>query len=320
MFGGLALRVLDPDGSALDPLDAIGGVAELEHVARHALDGEILVDGADDGVLGLEQHLVVGGVGDRPAGGQRRRPRAPAAAQDAVDGVAMDQRAAPALTRRKTLRQHPDDRVELLPRQIAERPGAPQAVEQFRLRPVLRGDLGDDLLRQHVERLLGDRQPVEFAAADSVEQRRAFDEIVARQRKQPPLRRPVDRVAGAAGALQERRDRPRRTELADELDLADVDAELERGGRHHGPELAALELLLGREPALLGHAAVMRGDRVLAETLRQFAGDPLGHAARVDEDERRAMALDQLREAAVDLGPHFVGHHRLERRIREPRP
>ena len=77
----LALRVLDPDGPALDPLDAIGGVAELEDVACHALDGEILVDRADDMVLGLQHHLVVGGVGDRAAGGQRGRARAAPAAQ-----------------------------------------------------------------------------------------------------------------------------------------------------------------------------------------------------------------------------------------------
>ena len=122
-------------------------------------------------------------------------------------------------------------------------------------------------------------------------------------------------MAGTTGPLQKRSDRAGRTELADEFDLADVDPELERGGRHHGPEFAPLQPLLGRKTALLGHAAVMRGDRVLAQTLREFARDPLGHAARVDEDERRAVALDQLCEAAVDLGPDLVRHHRFERGI-----
>ena len=197
------------------------------------------------------------------------------AAQDAVDRVAMDQRAAPADPGGEPFRQHADDGVELLARQIAVGPGAPQAVEQLRLLPVLRRDLGDDLLGQHVERLFGNGQPVELAAPDAVEQRRAFDQIVARKGKQPPLGRAVDRVARAADPLQERRDRSRRTELADEVDLADVDAEFERGGRHHRPQFAALEPLLGRKPALLGHAAVMRGDRVLAEALRQLARDPL---------------------------------------------
>ena len=44
MVRRLALRVLDPDRPALDPPDAVGGVAELEDVAGHALDGEVLVD------------------------------------------------------------------------------------------------------------------------------------------------------------------------------------------------------------------------------------------------------------------------------------
>ena len=85
-------------------------------------------------------------------------------------------------------------------------------------------------------------------------------------------------------------------------------------------QFAALEPLLGRKPAFLRQAAVMRGDRILAETVREFAGDPLGHAAGVDEDERRAMALDQFGEAAVDLGPDLVRHHRFERRVGDFEP
>ena len=100
------MGVLDPHRPALDPLDAVGGVAELEHVALHALDGEILVDGADDLVFRLQHHLIIGGVGDRAAGGQRRRARAAPGAQHVMDGVAMDQRAAPAEAGRETLGQH----------------------------------------------------------------------------------------------------------------------------------------------------------------------------------------------------------------------
>ena len=91
-------------------------------------------------------------------------------------------------------------------------------------------------------------EPVEFAATHAVEQRRAFDQFVARQRKQPPLRRAADRVAGAADALQEAGDRARRAELAHQIDVADVDAEFERGGRHQRLQLAVLQPLLGVEP------------------------------------------------------------------------
>ena len=44
MVGGWPCGILDAHHAALDAQDAIGVVAELEDVARHALDGEVLVD------------------------------------------------------------------------------------------------------------------------------------------------------------------------------------------------------------------------------------------------------------------------------------
>ena len=157
----------------------------------------------------------------------------------------MDGRAAPAAPGREALGQHADDGVEIGPLERAKRPGAPQPLVERRLRPVLRRDFGDDLLGEHVERPARNGQAVELAAADAVDQRGAFDEIVARQRKEPPLRRAADGMAGAADALQKGRDRARRTELADEIDLADVDAELERSGGDQRLQFAALQPLLG---------------------------------------------------------------------------
>src|SRR5215510_15612819 len=96
----------------------------------------------------------------------------------------------------------------------------------------------------------------------------------------------------------------------------DVDAELERGGRHQRLELAVLEPLLGVEALLLGEAAVMRRDLILADALGELARHALGHPSGVDEDERGAMRLDQPRETVVDLLPDFSRHHGLERRVR----
>ena len=186
----------------------------------------------------------------------------------------MDQRAAPAAPRAEAVGQHVDDRREILPRQVAIRPGAPHQREQLVLAPLARGDLGDDLLRQHVERLLRDRETIELAAADAVEQRRALDQLVARQRKQPALRRAADRMARAADALQEAGDRARRAELADEVDVADVDAELERCRGHQRLQLAVLQPLLGVEPLLLGEAAVMRGDVRPRRAARRAGASP----------------------------------------------
>src|SRR5690606_3754254 len=95
------------------------------------------------------------------------------------------------------------------------------------------------------------------------DQRRAFDELVARQRKEPPLRQPTEAVPRAADALQERRDRARGAELADEVDVTDVDAELERGRRDDGAKCSGFQPLLGAQPMLFREAAVMRRDRVV---------------------------------------------------------
>ncbi len=313
----LAARVLDPHRSAFDAQDAIGRVAELEDVALQAFDGEVLVDAADDVVVRLQQHLIVGGVGDRAAGGERGGAGAAPGAQNAMDRVAMNESGAPPVAGREPLREHAHDRVEVGARQGAERPRAPQPLIKRRLVPILRRDLGDDLLGYDVERLVRDREPIEFAAPHAVEQGRAFHEVVSGEREQPPLGGRADRMAGSADALQEARDRARRADLADHVDVADVDPELERSGRDHRLQFAAFQSPLGGEAMFLGHAAVMGGDGALAEALRQFAGDALGHAARIDEDEGGAMRFDELRQPFVDLRPGFAGHHRVERRARE---
>ena len=78
-----------------------------------------------------------------------------------------------------------------------------------------------------------------------------------------------------------------------------------------------LSRCFGVEPALFRQAAVMRRDLVGAEPLRQRAGGALGHAAGVDEDQRRAVRLDQLGDAVVDLLPDLARHDRFERRGRQ---
>ena len=77
-------------------------------------------------------------------------------------------------------------------------------------------------------------------------------------------------MAGAADALQERGDRARRAELADQIDIADVDAQFQRCGRDQHAQFAAFEALLGVEALFLGEAAVMRRDRFLAEAFAQM--------------------------------------------------
>src|SRR2546427_1401624 len=76
----LALGVDDAHLARLDFLDQIGPVAQLEDVARHTLDGEILVERSDEGLRRLEDHPVVADVRNRPARRERGEPGAAARA------------------------------------------------------------------------------------------------------------------------------------------------------------------------------------------------------------------------------------------------
>ena len=137
----------------------------------------------------------------------------------------MQVRAAHAAPAREAFGEHLHHFVEALARQPRIRRRARKTRIQRVLLPLRACHFGDDLLREHVERRFGNAQRVELAALHAIEQRRAFDELVARQREQPALRHAADMVPGAADALQERCDPARRADLADEIDVADIDAE-----------------------------------------------------------------------------------------------
>ena len=103
-------------------------------------------------------------------------------------------------------------------------------------------------------------------------------------------------MARAAGALQERRDRARRAELADELDVADVDAELERRRGDERLQLAALQPLLGVQPQLLRHAAVMRHHGSMAKERR------LAAEQRLKSGGLKALVATASLELGIDIG------------------
>ena len=67
-----ALRVGDAHDAGPDLQHPPRRVAELEDVAGHALDREVLVQRADERVVRLEHDAVVGDLGDRAAGGDAR--------------------------------------------------------------------------------------------------------------------------------------------------------------------------------------------------------------------------------------------------------
>src|SRR6185312_6497346 len=144
----------------------------------------------------------------------------------AVDGVVVDQGAPPAAPCGEALGEHAHEIIELGALQVAVGIRALQESEELIDIPLARRDFRDNLLREHIERLGRNVQAVELAAADTIEQRRALDEVIAGQREEAALRRSTQAVTGASDALQQCSNGPRRSELTDEVHIADIDPEL----------------------------------------------------------------------------------------------
>ena len=118
-------------------------------------------------------------------------------------------------------------------------------------------------------------------------------------------------MPGPAYALQARGDLLRALDLADQVEVPDVDAKLERRGGDYRPELAALELILHLQAELPRHAPVVSADLHLRPPRLgehvQLRRHPLGPVLRVTEDECGPVLLDEVEELLVDLLQHLLG-------------
>ena len=293
--------VLDADAAGLDAADAPGGVAEQEDVAGAAVDGEVFIDGADDGFVGLGDDGVVGAVGDGAAAGDGGEAGAAAGAEAVVDAVAVQVGGAASAAGGDAVGEHLDGRVEGGAGQVGVGQGAADEVVERVFAAGAGGDLGDDLLGEDVERGVDEADLVELAGAHGPHEGGAFDGLVAGHREEAAFGRAADPVAGAADALHEGRDAAGGAELDHQLDVADVDAEFERGGCDDAFEVAGFEALFGVEALGFGEAAVVGGDGFGAEAFAEGVADALGHAAGVGEDERGAVGGDENGHAIMDL-------------------
>jgi hypothetical protein len=296
----------DAHAAGLDAEDLPRLVAEQEDVAAHALDGEILVHLADERAGRLLDDVVVGDVRDRAAARDGGEPGAAARAQAIVHAVPVEQRRAPPASRRHAVGQHVEDRLERGAVEVAIGMGTASERQELLDAHLAGRDRRDALLREDVARAGRHGERVELARLDRAHGRRALHEVVAREREEDALRDRAARVAGAADALDRRRERARGADVAHEVDRADVDAELERRRRHDDGDLARLELLLGFEADAARHAAVVRGDAALPQPFLERVRDALDEPARVHEHDRRAMRLRERHDAVVDRRPQLV--------------
>ena len=163
----------------------------------------------------------------------------------------------------------------------------------------------DDVLGQHVEAGRPRRIAVELARLDGFEGGERFQHLEAVGRRDHGAAGLVQPVVGAADALHQAAHALGRAHLDHEVDVAPVDAEIERGGRHHGAQLAGGHRRLDLAALLDGERAVMQADRqVLLVDAPQPVEHQLGLGARVHEHDRGLVLADDV----VDLGHRVMAH------------
>ena len=303
--GRLAVGVFDEDasGARLDAVDAPAGVAQEHDVSGVGFDGEVLVEGADDGFGGQGDDVVESGFGDGSAGGDGRQARAAAGAEAMVDLVAVEVGAEASALGADAVAEHGEDFVEGFAGEIAVVAGASDEGEEIVFAPFVGGAGGDDLLGEDVERRVGEDELVEVSLMDGAEDGGALDEFVAGGGEEAALGDGSAPMASASDALEGRGDGAGRADLADEIDVADVDAEFERGGGDEDAALALFEAALGFETEMARERAVVGGDVVFSHALGEAVGDALDQAAGVDEDESGAVLRGRAARGAGRFRP-----------------
>ena len=141
---------------------------------------------------------------------------------------------------------------------------------------------------------------------------------IARRREDAPfrLRGVLNLMSGPPDPLKSNRYRARRSNLTDEIDGSNIDAQLERGCGDHGLQLAGFQPFLGRQPQLARQTSVVREHGVFAETLAEMVCDSFRKAPRVHEHQRRSVLLNQRVQPVVNLLPHLVRGDRSELIVR----
>ena len=202
----LTVSVLDDHLAGFHLAYPKGCVAQLEDIAGQAFKGEILAQGPDAMTFRCEDHFVVELIRNHPGIGDRRQTRILARPQAAVDRIQMHIGAAPAALGVVALGQHLDHLIEAFTGKLGVGLGlAAHRVERIQ-RPLARTHLADNLLCQHIQRRLRGDDGIQLAALGGIQQCSALQQIVLRQREQPPLGGGADGMTGTADPLQESRD------------------------------------------------------------------------------------------------------------------
>ena len=306
------MRIFDADASVFHALNAPGRGPKEEDIAGMALNREVFVERANQRAFRLGNDLKLRRLGNRAAVGDGDEPRAAASFDHAVDLVAMEHRTAASAHGGDAFGQNLDHRIEAFSSQIAIRIRGAHHREEFFLVPFAGCSRGDQLLSQDVERRIRDLDFVENPGADGADHRGAFDQFVTRRAEEPALGQRSHPVTGAADALQGGGDGARRSDLADQVHRADIDAQFQRRSGDDRAQFAALETLLGFQAQRTRQASMMRQDGGFAQAFGKMMRYFFRKPARVDEHQRGAMFQRQVRQAVVDVLPHLIAGDRVQ--------
>ncbi len=222
-----ACRVDNPHRSIVDLGNAPRSRSQQKDVAGHRFDRPVLADGAHVGFFVVGDDAPIAEFGNGAAGGHCGEASAPPCSEDRVDLVSVNVRTLFALAGLNTARNERQHFFVAVTGQTTERSRTTNQLEEFVFVPVLGRRLGDDLLRQNVERSFGWDYRIQNTTLDGSEHSDSLDEFVAGGRIHPTDRNAVSAVTGSSDPLQKGGDCPRRADLADQLDGANVDAEFE---------------------------------------------------------------------------------------------
>ena len=306
--GRCSMGVFDEDApSGFDPLDAPTGVAKEDDVTGGGVDGEVLSECGNLDSFRLQDDAEESRVWDGSSVGDGNHACSAAGMELVVDGVVQEVGAVAAAGGFNAVGEEVDEFVEALAGEISVGIGAAEdAVESCGL-PRLGSAGGDDLLHEDVGGLWRDFEAVEFAGTHFADEGGLLKEVVAGGGEEAAFGDGTAPVAGAPDALHGDGNCAGAADLADEVDVADIDAQFEGGGGDEDFDVTVFEALLGVEAEGAGERAVMSGDVLGAETVAELEGDLFDEAAGVDKDKSGTVVLCVVGELVEDFGPHGVG-------------
>jgi hypothetical protein len=201
-----------------------------------------------------------------------------------LDAVAEKVRAIASATGFDTFVKQGDEFVETRAGQVAVGISAAKDIVERVFFPRLGTAAGDHLLHENIDGLGRNFELIKLSGPHLADERSLLEQIVASGSEKSALGNGSAPVAGPANALHGHGNGACCADLADEVDVADVDTKFERGSSDEYFYLPIFQSLLGVEAEVAREAAVMRSDVLIAQALAQGKRNFFYEAASVDED------------------------------------